>query len=125
MLTHAENRFHSLKNRGVIRIGNDGFDSWLGLRGIRGIGDQMPVAMSVEFQPVFQNLFPVRVHLSAISSSEQTATLPHLPDAIDAYAFSSFSRPKRWVMMLAGCRFQCTRRSTGSSISQVEVTHYP
>jgi hypothetical protein len=36
------------------------------------------------------------------SSSEQTATLPHLPDAINAYASLARSSGNLWVMMSAG-----------------------
>src|ERR1035438_10154323 len=59
------------------------------------------------------------------SSSWQTATLPHLPEAISEYASAASSSAKRWVMMSAGCRFQRTRRSTNSSMSHVDVTQDP
>ena len=89
------------------------------------IGDNQPVAMPKQSQPIAKHLFPVRLHLRANSSSEQTATLPHLPEAIRAYASATSSRPNRWVIMSAGCRFQRTKRSTNSSISHVVVTHEP
>jgi len=74
---------------------NDGLHTSARLRGISRIGNHDPVAVTIEWKAIFENLFPVRTHREVISSSKQTATFPHLPDAINAYASAAFSRGKR------------------------------
>ena len=61
-----------------------------------------PITMAIEGETVYNDVFPFCAHFEINSSSEQTATLPHFPEAIRAYASAAFSRPKRCVMMSAG-----------------------
>ena len=57
--------------------------------------------------------------------SNTTATLPHRPVDIRAYASSAFSSEKRCVTRSSGWMPQRTNRSTSSSMSQMLVTHEP
>src|SRR6266496_2629050 len=73
-----------LQNGGLFFIGDHRFDRFPALCRISRIRDDQPVAVPIKRQPVLQDLVPGRCHLSTNSSSEQTATLPHLPEAISA-----------------------------------------
>ena len=103
---------HFARDFDLAGAGDDGFNAGLGLRGISGIGNDDPVAVAVERQQGFQLAFPVgfgesrrighcpslcawawtrtrrrfgdRRYFNFNSSSAQTATLPHLPEAISA-----------------------------------------
>ena len=84
VLASDENGGRAFLHRGLFLIGNNGFDCWPGLCRVRRVGDDEPVAMTVELQAIRKNLFPVWLHFEINSSSEQTATLPHLPEAMRA-----------------------------------------
>ena len=60
-----------------------------------------------------------------IQSGNTTATLPHLPLAISAYASEAFSIGNSFVMRSPGWIPQRTSLSTRSIILHVEVTHEP
>jgi len=60
-----------------------------------------------------------------ISSSKTTATLPHFPLAINAYASLTLPSVNRCVISDSGLRFHRTNRSTSSSIRQIFVTQEP
>ena len=60
-----------------------------------------------------------------ISSSNTTATLPHLPSSMSLYASATLSRVKRCVTRSSGWMFHRTMRSTSSSMSQMLVTQEP
>ena len=80
----AQKRERHGEHSRLFSIGDDGFHAIARLGWIRRVGDDDPIAMAVERQPVFKDLFPFCAHFEISSSSEQTATLPHFPEAIRA-----------------------------------------
>src|SRR6185312_11210664 len=84
VLGFAQKRKRRGEHSRLFSIGDDGFHATARLGWIRRIGDDDPITMAVERQPVFEGVFPFCAHFEISSSSEQTATLPHFPEAIRA-----------------------------------------
>ena len=84
MFAFAQKCEYFAENGNLVCPGNDGFYAFARLGRIRRVGDDNPITMAIERETIYEDLFPGLTHLRVNSSSEQTATLPHFPEAIRA-----------------------------------------